>query len=105
MRQFIPSTAGPTAKFFQTVDAPSLPQAPTAPHRSRLMMIAMIMGLITGLVAAVIAEIPRLARLYDERDVNYFIGVPMLAAILGWRLEEDEETGDQELVPLSEART
>jgi hypothetical protein len=81
LRQFIPSTAGPTANFFQTVDAPSLPQAPTAPHRSRLMIIAMIMGLITGLVAAVIAEIPRLARLYDERDVNYFIGVPMLAAI------------------------
>jgi riboflavin transporter FmnP len=45
------------------------------------MIIAMIMGLITGLVAAVIAEIPRLVRLHDERDVNYFIGVPMLAAI------------------------
>jgi len=31
-------------------------------------------------------------------------GHPMLAEILGWRLVEDEETGEQELVPLSEAR-
>jgi uncharacterized protein with PhoU and TrkA domain len=31
-------------------------------------------------------------------------GHPMLAEVLGWRLVEDEETGDQELVPLSEAR-
>jgi hypothetical protein len=46
-----------------------------------MMIIATIMGLITGLVGAVIAEIPRLTRLYDERDVSYFIGVPMLAAI------------------------
>ena len=30
-------------------------------------------------------------------------GHPMLAEILGWRLEEDEETGDQELVPLTRA--
>jgi hypothetical protein len=31
-------------------------------------------------------------------------GHPMLAELLGWRLVEDEETGDEELVPLSEAR-
>jgi hypothetical protein len=29
----------------------------------------------------------------------------MLAELLGWRLAEDEDTGEQELVPLTEART
>lgn len=81
LREFTPSTAGPGAQFFQTVDAPNLPQAPSAPHRSRLMMIAAVMGLVTGLLAAVIAEFPRLTKLHDERDVNYFLGVPVLAAI------------------------
>ena len=28
-------------------------------------------------------------------------GHPMLAELMGWRLDEDEETGDQELVPLA----
>jgi uncharacterized protein with PhoU and TrkA domain len=32
-------------------------------------------------------------------------GHPMLAELLGWRLAEDEDTGEQELVPLTEART
>ena len=28
-------------------------------------------------------------------------GHPMLTELLGWRLDEDEETGEQELVPLT----
>ena len=81
LREFAPSTAGPGAAFFQTVDSPSLPQAPAAPYRTRLMMIALGMALVAGLIAAVIAELPRLTRLYDDRDVAFYLGVPVLASI------------------------
>ena len=29
----------------------------------------------------------------------------MLAELMGWRLDEDEETGEQELVPLTGGRS
>ncbi|HMG33719.1 MAG TPA: Wzz/FepE/Etk N-terminal domain-containing protein [Blastocatellia bacterium] len=81
LREFTPSTAGPGTPFFQIVDAPDLPQAPAAPHRTKLMMFALAMAAAGGIVAALLAELPKLTRLHDERDVSYFLGVPVLASI------------------------
>ena len=78
---FQPSPAGPATPFFQIVDEPNLPQQPAAPTRSKLMLFALAMALGAGLVAAVIAELPRLARINDERDIKYFLGVPVVAQL------------------------
>jgi uncharacterized protein involved in exopolysaccharide biosynthesis len=81
LKDFQPSISGPGTPFFQTVDQPNLPQSPAAPNRSRLMLFALGLALGAGLVAAVIAEIPRMTVIHDERDVNYFLGVPVVAMI------------------------
>ncbi len=79
--QFQPSTAGPATPFFQMVDQPNLPQSPAGPIRSKLMLMAFALALFTGLAAAAVVEIRRLSAIYDERDVDYFLGVPVIALI------------------------
>ena len=79
--QFQPSTAGPATPFFQMVDQPNLPQSPAGPNRQRLMMLALALALASGLVAAAASEARRLSRIYDDRDVAYFLGVPVVALI------------------------
>jgi protein tyrosine kinase modulator len=81
LKDFQPSISGPGTPFFQTVDQPNLPQSPAAPNRSRLMLFALAMALGAGFAAAVIAEIPRMNVIHDERDINYFLGVPVVALI------------------------
>jgi protein tyrosine kinase modulator len=81
LRQFQPSTAGPATPFFQMVDQPNLPQSPAAPNRSRLMLMALALAVVTGAAGAAAVEARRLSKIYDERDVNYFLGVPVVALI------------------------
>jgi hypothetical protein len=81
LREFQPSTTGPATPFFQMVDQPNLPQSPAGPIRSRLMLIAALLALIVGVIGAAVAEARTLSMIYDERDVNYFLGVPVVALI------------------------
>ncbi|HXU09262.1 MAG TPA: Wzz/FepE/Etk N-terminal domain-containing protein [Blastocatellia bacterium] len=81
LREFQPSTTGPATPFFQMVDQPNLPQSPAGPIRSRLMLIAALLALIVGVIGAAVAESRTLSMIYDERDVNYFLGVPVVALI------------------------
>src|SRR5262245_4735055 len=81
LREFQPSTSGPGTPFFRMVDPPSLPDAPAAPIRSRLMLVAAGLALFIGIVGAAVVEVRRLATMFDERDVNYFLGVPVVALI------------------------
>ncbi|HEX8090853.1 MAG TPA: Wzz/FepE/Etk N-terminal domain-containing protein [Blastocatellia bacterium] len=81
LREFQPSTSGPGAPFFQVVNRPNLPQAPAAPKRTRLAGMALGLALVAGLVAAFVAEAPRLSMIIDDRDVKYYLGVPVVALI------------------------
>jgi len=45
------------------------------------MMIALVISLTTGVIAAGAAEARRLSMINDERDVKYFLGVPVVALI------------------------
>ena len=81
IREFQPSTAGPGTPFFQMVDQPNLPESPAAPVRSRLMLIALVIAITAGVIAAAAVEARRIPMIYDERDVNYFLGVPVVALI------------------------
>ncbi len=81
LKDFQPSISGPGTPFFQTVDQPNLPQSPAAPNRSKLIMFALALALGAGFVAAIVVELPRMTMIHDERDVNYFLGVKVVALI------------------------
>jgi protein tyrosine kinase modulator len=81
LREFQPSTSGPGTPFFQIVNQPNLPQAPAAPKRSRLAGMALGLALAAGLAAAFVAEAPKLSMIMDDRDVKYYLGVPVIALI------------------------
>ncbi|HEX8185604.1 MAG TPA: hypothetical protein VF747_12650, partial [Blastocatellia bacterium] len=81
LREFQPSTTGAGTPFFQIVNQPNLPQSPAAPRRSRLAGIALGLALGAGLAAAFVAEAPRLSMINDDRDVKYYLGVPVVALI------------------------
>lgn len=81
LREFQPSTAGPATPFFQMVDHPNIPESPAAPIRSRLMLIALVFALIASVVGAAVVEAGRFSMIYDERDINYYLGVPVVALI------------------------
>lgn len=81
LREFQPSTSGASTPFFQVVNQPNLPQSPAAPKRTRLAGIALGLALVAGLAAAFIAEAPRLSMIVDDRDVKYYLGVPVVALI------------------------
>ena len=81
LREFQPSTAGPGAKFFQMIDSPNLPQTPATPNRRRLMLFALALALGAGLAMAAAFEVRRLSLISDDRDVDYYLGVPVVALI------------------------
>jgi len=81
LREFQPSTTGPATPFFQVVDQPNLPQSPAGPIRSRLMLMALALAVGVGVLGAGAAEARRLPMICDERDINYFLGVPVIALI------------------------
>lgn len=67
--------------IFQVVDQPTVSQIPVAPNRPLLQIIGLAMALGLGMVVALSLEAPRVVRLQDERDIEYFLGTPILAAI------------------------
>jgi hypothetical protein len=81
LREFQPSTMGAGTPFFQIVNQPNLPQSPAAPKRTRLAGIALGLALVAGLAAAFVAEAPKLSMINDDRDIKYYLGVPVVALI------------------------
>ncbi|MDX2045131.1 MAG: hypothetical protein SF097_28240 [Acidobacteriota bacterium] len=67
--------------LFQVVDKAVLPQAPVAPNRIKLMLMAFVLSIGVGLIAALSVELPRLALINDERDVEYYLGAPVVGLI------------------------
>ncbi|HKG22658.1 MAG TPA: Wzz/FepE/Etk N-terminal domain-containing protein [Blastocatellia bacterium] len=67
--------------LFQIVDQPTQPQTPAGPDRMKLRMLALLLALGAGLAAAVAIEAPRLFAIRDDRDVQYYLGAPVIAQI------------------------
>ncbi len=72
---------GPTHMLFYVIDAPSLPRLPVAPNRLILQMVAFVMAILFGLFIALAVEIPRMFTINDDRDIQYYLGAPVLALI------------------------
>ena len=71
----------PSRMMFYVIDKANLPGLPAAPNRLLLQLIALASAAAFGLAIAFAFETPRLFRINDSRDVEYFLGAPVLAAI------------------------
>jgi uncharacterized protein involved in exopolysaccharide biosynthesis len=67
--------------MFYVIDKASLPRLPSAPNRLLLQVFALAMAMAFGLAVALAIETPRMFRINDSRDIEYFLGAPVLAAI------------------------
>jgi polysaccharide biosynthesis transport protein len=67
--------------MFYVIDKASLPRLPSAPNRLLLQVFALAMAAAFGLAVALAIETPRMFRINDSRDIEYFLGAPVLAAI------------------------
>jgi polysaccharide biosynthesis transport protein len=70
-----------TAPMFQILEPPNMPTVPVAPNRRLLFLFAMVFAVCFGLVIILILELPRFFIFSDERDIQYFLGAPVLALI------------------------
>jgi uncharacterized protein involved in exopolysaccharide biosynthesis len=71
----------PSRSMFYVVDKANLPRLPAAPNRAAMQAFALTLSAVFGLAIAFAFEAPRLLRINDGRDVEYFLGAPVLAAI------------------------
>jgi uncharacterized protein involved in exopolysaccharide biosynthesis len=72
---------GRKGDVFQVIDAPLAQPAPVSPNRRMLMLIGLGIALALGLLIASAWEIPRLFLIRNDRDVEYYLGTPVLAVI------------------------
>ncbi len=73
--------AGATKPLFDIVDKPNLPMRPVAPNPFLLGGLAFGLSLGLALLVALIIELPKIFYLNDERDIEYYLGAPVLALI------------------------
>ena len=74
-------SAGLEPGVFQIIDMPAQPQLPSAPNRFKLRLIALAASLALALIVVAAAEFPRLYAVRDNRDVDYYLGAPVIALI------------------------
>src|SRR5262249_24434487 len=67
--------------MFYVIDKANLPRLPSAPNRLLLQFFALAMAAAFGLAVALAVQTPRMFRINDSRDVEYFLGAPVLALI------------------------
>jgi hypothetical protein len=72
---------GRKVEVFQVVDAPLAQPAPVGPNRLLLKLIGLGIAMALGLLIAAALEIPRLFLIRSDRDVEYYLGTPVLAVI------------------------
>jgi hypothetical protein len=67
--------------MFQVIDSPNVPRMPVAPNRNFLRLLGLGIALGLGLLVAAAREFLRLLMINDHRDVEYYLGAPVLALI------------------------
>jgi uncharacterized protein involved in exopolysaccharide biosynthesis len=75
------SAAGMEPGLFQIVDQPAVPQTPTGPDRLKLLGLGLALALAIGLLTVMAFEVPRLFAIRDDRDVEYYLGAPVIVLI------------------------
>lgn len=72
---------GPNLNLFRVIDPAFLPTKPAAPNRMLLKLIALGLSLGAGLLTVAVLEARQFFRIQDERDVEYYLGAPVMGLI------------------------
>jgi succinoglycan biosynthesis transport protein ExoP len=72
---------GPNLNLFRIIDKAFLPGKPAAPNRLLLKLIALGMSLGLGFLLVALVEARQFFRIRDERDVEYYLGAPVMGLI------------------------
>jgi succinoglycan biosynthesis transport protein ExoP len=75
------SSAAYGSGFFQLIEPPSVPQLPAGPNRLKLYLTSLAVALAAAVALGLALEVRRLPMIHDSRDVEFFLGVPVLAQI------------------------
>jgi protein tyrosine kinase modulator len=75
------SGGGQNAAMFQVIDSPNASRMPVAPNRNLLRLLGLGIALGLGLLVTAAREFSRLLMINNDRDVEYYLGVPVLAMI------------------------
>lgn len=67
--------------LFQIVDRPALPQTPVSPNRLKLILFALGLAAAGALASAAFLELTKLTTIQDQRDVEFYLGAPVMAFI------------------------
>ena len=65
----------------EVVDPANLPQKPVAPKRLMLSAIGVAAGLLLGLLATALLEVPLLLTVQNSEDVRHYTGLPLLISL------------------------
>src|SRR5215475_2349509 len=79
--QMLSGDDGQKIAVFQVIDGPLAQRAPVGPNRMSLKLLGLGIALALGLLAAAAREVPRLFLINNDRDVEYYLGTPVLALI------------------------
>ena len=72
---------GPNLNLFRVIDNAYLPTKPAAPNRLLLRLIALGLSLGLALLLVAVIEARQFFRIRDERDVEYYLGAPVMGLI------------------------
>lgn len=70
-----------SGETFRMADPANLPEAPVSPKRNLLYPLSLLVGLLTGLIAAAAVEIRALLTIRDARDVKHYTHLPLLVTV------------------------
>jgi hypothetical protein len=73
--------SGGSPALFEVVDPPSLPTSAIAPNRKRLRLLSLVLAIVIAFAVVATVEVRRLFVIQDDRDVGYYLGVPVVALI------------------------
>jgi uncharacterized protein involved in exopolysaccharide biosynthesis len=73
--------AGLDPGIYQIVDMPTQPRIPVGPNRLKYRLVALGLALGVALLVVFVLEFPKLYAITDDRDVEYYLGVPVIALI------------------------
>jgi protein tyrosine kinase modulator len=70
-----------SGETFRMADPAIIPEVPVSPKRNLLYPLSLIVGLVTGLIAAIAAEARALMTIRDARDVAHYAKLPLLVTV------------------------
>ena len=74
-------SGGSNTPMFQVIDSPDVSRKPVAPQRFLLILLGVGIALGLGLLVTAALEFSRLLMINNDRDVEYYLGAPVLALI------------------------